>query len=217
MRCVSQQVLRLLDKNWKSFFKASKAYKLTLDKFRASPKLPKYKDKVKGRNILVYTIGAISTRKLKQGLIKLSGTNIAVPTKVKNIKQARIVPRTGQYIIEIVYLKEESHTVTNPYAVAAIDIGVNNLCALTSNKPGFIPVLVNGRPLKSLNQLYNKTLAKLQTLLPENQKTSKGIQQLSRKRNNQVDTYLHKASRWIINHLDACRIGKLIIGNNQGL
>ena len=139
-----------------------------------------------------------------------------MPTSVKNIKEARIVPKTGQYVVEIVYEQKEAQTVNNPELVAAIDIGVNNLAALTSNKPGFIPVLVNGRPLKSLNQLYNKTKAKLQSLLSVKQTTSKRIQQLTRKRNNQVDTYLHKASRWIVNHLDACGIGKLIIGNNPG-
>ena len=66
---VSQQVLRLLDKNWKSFFAANKAYNVNSDnevypfrdKFKARPKLPKYKDKTKGRNLLVYTIQAIST------------------------------------------------------------------------------------------------------------------------------------------------------------
>ena len=36
---VSQQVLRLLDKNWKSFFAASKSYRLSPDKFTGRPKL----------------------------------------------------------------------------------------------------------------------------------------------------------------------------------
>lgn len=213
---VSQQILRLLDKNWKSFLAANKAYKLTPDKFKARPKLPKYKDKTKGRNILTYTIQAISKRELKKGIVKLSGTNIFLPTKVNNIQQVRIVPRTGHYVVEIVYQREENKSVVNSNAVAAIDIGVNNLCALTSNKSGFVPVLVNGRPLKSLNQYYNKTKAKLQSLLPKNQYKSKRIQKLTRVRNNRVDNYLHKCSMWIVNHLDKQGIGKLIIGNNRG-
>lgn len=211
---VSQQVLRLLDQNWKSFFEANKAYKANPEKFQARPKLPKYKDKTKGRNVLVYTIQAVSKTQLKLGLVKLSGTNICLPTKVSNIRTARIVPRLGEYVVEIVYCQEENQTVTDRNIVAAIDIGVNNLAALTSNKPGFVPVLVNGRPLKSLNQYYNKTKAKLQSFLSKNKFSSKRIQQLTRKRNNRVDTYLHKASSWIINHLDKQGIGKLIIGNN---
>ena len=211
---VSQQVLRGLDKNWKSFFAANKAYKENPDKFTGRPKLPKYKHKTKGRNLLTYTIQAISKPRLTKGIVKLSGTDIAIPTKAKNIAQARIIPKLGQYVIEVVYEQLEHHTVTNSEAVAAIDIGVDNLAALTSNQKGFIPVLVNGRPLKSLNQFYNKNKAKLQSQLKVKQQTSKQIQRLTAQRNNQVDTYLHQASRWIINHLDKHGIGKLIIGKN---
>jgi transposase len=39
--------------------------------------------------------------------------------------------------------------------VAGIDIGLSNLMTVTSNKPGFMPLVINGRPLKSINQFYN--------------------------------------------------------------
>ncbi|MCC3444802.1 MAG: transposase, partial [Microcoleus sp. PH2017_29_MFU_D_A] len=71
---VSQQILMVLDKNWKSFFEAVKAYKADSSKFTGRPKLPNYKDKTKGRNLLVYTIQAISSKQLKKGIVKLSGT-----------------------------------------------------------------------------------------------------------------------------------------------
>ena len=213
-RKVSQQVLRVLDKNWQSFFQANKAYKETPEKFTGRPSLPKYKHKTKGRNLLVYTEQAISKPYLKKGIVKLSGTELKIPTKVKNIAQARIIPKIGQYVIEVVYEKNEHHTVNNNEAYAAIDIGVDNLAALTSNQKGFIPILVNGRPLKSLNQFSNKTKALLQSLIKGEKQTSRKIQGLTAKRNNQVDTYLHQASRWIIDYLDSRGIGQLIIGQN---
>ena len=142
---VSQQVLRVLDKNWKSFFEAIKAYKKNPGKFLGRPKLPKYKDKIKGRNLLIYTIQAISKKELRKGIVKLSGTDITIPTSVSNIAQVRVVPQTNQYVIEIVYEKEFSCTVNNPNAIAAIDIGVNNLATLTSNQIGTTPILINGR------------------------------------------------------------------------
>lgn len=159
---VSQQVLRLLDKNWKSFWAANQAYNTNPEKLKARPKLPKYKHKLRGRNILTYTIQAISKTQLKLGIVKLSGTNICLPTQVKNICQVRIVPRSGEYVVEIVYHREENQTVNNKNLVAAIDIGINNLGALTSNKSGFKPILINGRPLKSLNQYYNHAVKHLQ-------------------------------------------------------
>ena len=213
-RKVSQQVLKGLDENWKSFMTASKAYKENAEKFTGRPKLPKYKHKTKGRNLLTYTIQAISKPWLLKGIVKLSGTDIFVPTKAENIVQARIIPKIGQYVIEIVYEQNEHCTVNNNTAVAAIDIGVDNLAALTSNLKGFKPILVNGRPLKSLNQFYNKTKAKLQSQLQGKQQTSKQIQRLTALRNNRIDTYLHQGSRWIINHLDKYGIGKLIVGQN---
>lgn len=211
---VSQQILKILDKNWKSFFAACKAYKERPQLFTGRPKLPKYKPKVKGRNLLVYTIQAISKTWLRKGKIKLSRTEIVIPTQARNIAQVRVVPQVGQYAIEVVYEGEEYHTVTNTEAVAAIDIGVNNLATLTSNQKNFVPILVNGRPLKSINQFFNKRKRLLQSLLNNNQKTSLLIQRLTAKRNNRIDTYLHQASRWIIDHLDKHGIGRLIIGKN---
>jgi putative transposase len=214
---VSQQILMILDKNWKSFFEAVKAYKVDSYKFTGRPKLPQYKDKVKGRNILVYTIQAISSKQLKKGIIKLSGTNILIKTQVNPelLCQVRLVPKSDSYVIEVIYNEPES-TVEQiqKEAVASIDLGLNNLVALTSNQSGFTPLLINGRPLKSLNQFYNKRKAQLQSQLKGSSKTSSRIQRLTRCRNQKLDNYLHCSSRLIINLLVARKIGTLVIGKN---
>ncbi|MEG4488093.1 transposase [Microcoleus sp. D2_18a_B4] len=212
---VSQQILMILDKNWKSFFEAVKAYKADPSKFTGRPKLPKYKDKAKGRNILVYTIQAISRKQLKKGIIKLSGTGLAIQTKVNpdQICQVRLVPKCDSYVIEVIYDEPES-TFSSDKSVASIDLGLDNLVALTSNQPGFTPLLINGRPLKSINQLYNKRKAELQSQLKGSRKTSPRIQRLTRCRNQKVDNYLHHTSRVIVDHLTAKRIGTLVIGKN---
>ncbi len=72
----------VLDQNWKSFFEGIKNYKTEPSKFTGRPKLPKYKDKNKGRNLIVYTIQAISSKQLKKGIIKLSGTEFSLKTQV---------------------------------------------------------------------------------------------------------------------------------------
>ncbi len=212
---VSQQILMVLDKNWKSFFEATKTYKADFSKFTGRPKLPKYKDKLKGRNLLVYTIQAISSKQLRSGIIKLSGTELSIKTKINpdRICQVRLVPKCDSYVIEVIYDEPESTTKNNDFA-AGIDLGMNNLVALTSNRPGFIPLLINGRPLKSINQFYNKRSSKLQSQLRGNRKTSSRIQRLTRCRNQKVDNYLHQASRTIVNILVAQQIGTLVIGKN---
>ncbi|MEG4486135.1 transposase [Microcoleus sp. D2_18a_B4] len=212
---VSQQILMVLDKNWKSFFEAAKAYKADSSKFTGRPKLPKYKDKLKGRNLLVYTIQAISSKQLRSGIIKLSGTELSIKTKVNpnRICQIRLVPKCDSYVVEVIYDEPESATQENDFA-ASIDLGLNNLAALTSNRPGFVPLLINGRPLKSINQFYNKRSSKLQSQLKGNRKTSPRIQRLTRCRNQKVDNYLHQASRTIVDVLVAQKIGTLVIGKN---
>src|SRR6266550_6922590 len=82
---VSQHVLKLLDKNWKSFFAALEAYREDPSKFLGRPKLPGYKDKAQGRNVLVYTIQALSKPTLKQGVVKPSGLLIEIKTQHRNV------------------------------------------------------------------------------------------------------------------------------------
>jgi putative transposase len=91
---------------------------------------------------------------------------------------------------------------------------VNILGSVTSNKPGFVPVLVSGRPLKSINQFYNKAKAQAQRLLSGDRRTSHRIDRLSRRRNRRIKHYLHVASRRIIDLLVAEGIGTLVIGKN---
>jgi putative transposase len=220
---VSQQILMVLDQNWKSFFEAVKGYKADSSKFTGRPKLPKYKDKTKGRNLLVYTIQAISSKQLKKGIVKLSGTELLIKTKVDpdRICQVRLVPKCDSYVIEVIYDACTEHSRSEPESTASyndfaagVDLGLNNLVALTSNQPGFIPLLINGRTLKSINQFYNKRSSRLQSQLKGRRKTSPRIQRLTRCRNQKVDNYLHHTSRRIVDILVAQRIGTLVIGKN---
>ena len=212
---VSQQTMMNVDHNMKSFIAALAAYKEDPSKFKAEPKLCKYKHKETGRAILVYTKQAISQKQLKLGTIALSGTNIKIKTNVKNPIEVRIVRLTDCYVVEVVYKYEEPQQKLNQKNKSAIDLGLNNLATLTDNM-GLYPILFNGKPLKSMNHFYNKKKAELQSKLPEKQKASKAIKKLSQKRNNKVDNYMHNASRRIINHLVSNNIGILVIGYNKG-
>jgi len=167
---VSQQILMVLDRNWKSFFEARKAYEEDPSTFTGRPQLPKYKHKTEGRNILVYTIQAISKKGLKYGLIQPSMLPITVKTKQKNIDQVRIVPRNGYYVVEVIYTKEPVQANVDPSFCVGIDLGVTNLAAIASNREGFVPRLVNGRPVKAWNQWYNKRVKELKNQLPKKER-----------------------------------------------
>jgi IS605 OrfB family transposase len=206
--------------DWITYFKALKTYKKNPIGFTGKPRFPGYKDKQAGRNTLVYEKGAISKKALNRGMIKVSG--LAFQTTIntekvthETIKAVRIVPQSACYVLEVVYEREADKAIERE-DVASVDIGVNNLAAITSNKRGLRPFLVNGRPVKSVNQYYNKKKAKLQSLLPEGQYSSAAIVQLTHKRNLKINDYLHKASRLIVDWCKENEIGTLAIGKNDG-
>jgi putative transposase len=216
---VANSILILLHKNWVAFFQALEAYKADPSAFTGRPRLPKYKDKVKGRNILIYDTQALGKRIFKKtGKLVPSGLPIEIETCItqwRQLTQVRIVPVLSGYMIEVVYEQQEEQADVDKKLVAAVDVGVNVLAALTSNKPGFVPRLVSGKPLKSLNQHYNKQRAEHQSRLShENRFTSPQLDRITTKRNRRVDSYLHTASRRIIDQLVSERIGTLVIGKN---
>ncbi len=211
---VAQLVFKQVAQCFKSYQEAKKEYQLNPNNFLGEPKLPKYKHKEKGRNILSFNHQAFSKKSLKRGLISPSGLSIFVKTQLTQIEEVRIIPKNNVYILEAVYEQEET-TVENNNRIAAIDIGLNNLATVSSNCLEFRPFIVCGKAIKSGNQFYNKVKASLQSQLPKNQKTSRKIEALTLKRNNKVDYYLHTASRFIINQLVSQKITHLIIGKNE--
>jgi putative transposase len=82
---VAQWVLRLLEKNWQSYFAALVAWQADPSKFLGRPKLPGYKDKQRGRNLLVYTVQALSVPALRQSVIAPSMLGVTVRTQQQNI------------------------------------------------------------------------------------------------------------------------------------
>lgn len=207
---VSQQTLKLLNQNFKSFFSLLKKKNYTKKK-----SIPKYLDKSKGRFVAVYTNQAISKKALRNGIIQLSGTDFKIKTKVdgNSINQVRIVPKNSYYKIEVIYEVEEMEELEDNDKYAAIDLGVNNLATISFNDSK--PFIINGKPIKSINQFYNKRKAELQSKLSGNRKTSNKINSITRKRNNKIKNYLHKASRCIVNHLVSNNVNTLIIGKND--
>ena len=207
---VSQQTLKLLNQNFKSFFSLLKK-----KNYNKKKSIPKYLDKSKGRFIAVYTNQAISKKELRNGVIHLSGTEVKIKTKINggDIAQVRIVPKNSYYKVEVIYDVEEKDELEDNNKYCAIDLGVNNLATVSFNNSK--PFIINGKPLKSINQFYNKRKAKLQSKLSGNRKTSNRINSITRKRNNKIKNYLHKASRCIVNHLVSNNVNTLIIGKND--
>ena len=186
---VSQQTLRILDRNWKAYFASKRAYFKNPSKFQKCPRPPKYLDK-QGNFITIY-----STQSINKGN-KLSKTNITFTTTRKPV-EVRIIPKKFGFILEVVYEKECKLKKDNK-KFASIDLGLNNLATITSDQSK--PILVNGRMLKSINQYFNKY------------PTKKNL----KKRYFRIENYFHHASKFVIDYCKHYDIGKIIIGYNEG-
>ena len=205
----AQQILRSVDKTYSLFFKGIKSDKNKGKKVR----LPKYKDKEKGRYVLVYTNQCF---RYKNNIIKLKGINgtwYEFYTDKENLQQVRLIPKGNHIIVEIIY-NVEYELKENNNRYASIDLGLNNIVALSSNVCNSI--LYNGRPLKSINRYYNKHKVELQSKLSKNKHTSKRINRLTFKRNNKIKDYMHKLSSAIIQYMKTNTLNTLIVGKNDG-
>ncbi|MDY7002532.1 MAG: transposase [Cyanobacteriota bacterium] len=211
---VSKQIIKCLTKSWRGYFQALRVWSKHPGKFLGQPKIPKYKDKSKGRNVVIYSSESVYKAPLKDGICHLSMSDIKIPVVVEAVVEVRIVPATGCYVIEIVYEKAERPQSVSKY-VAGIDLGVDRLVALSTNKPGVKPLLVNGKPLKSVNQLYNKRKAKYQSFLKDNIRSSRKVEGLTFRRNRFVDNYLHHTSKLVVDYLVTNQLGTLVIGKND--
>ena len=204
----AQQIMRVVDSSFKSFFKLLKMKDGGSYGKRIS--IPHYLKK-DGYFTLFYT-GQQLGKKLLNGVIRLPLTDIEFHSDKKNIKQVRFVPSNNHIVMEVIYEVMEPELKGDNCRYCAIDLGLNNMATVTSNVSK--PYIINGRPVKSINQYYNKRKAYLQSKL-KGQKTSRGIQRLTLKRNNKINDYFHKVSSYIVNQSVSDSINTIIIGHNK--
>lgn len=211
---VSKQVQMLVDKSFKSYFALVK--KKQSNDYSRSFRIPRYMSKTSGRCVAPYPKDALSLK--NEGFVKFSKTNIVIKTKVskKDIKAARIVPKGNHFVIEILYkLTKKPLKSDEPKRVAFIDPGLNNLLTVTSNC--FNPMIYNGKPLKSINQLSNKNIAELKSKLSkQGLRTSSLLKSIYSKRSRRLTDLTHKITTKLVNQLDSYNIDIVIFGHNIG-
>ena len=212
---VSKQVQMLVDKSFKSYFALVK--KKIAGDYSPNVRIPKYLNKSSGRFVVPYPKDALSLK--NEGFVKFSKTDIIIKTKLskENIQGARIVPKGNHFVIEILCRATKKPLKSDkPQRVVFVDPGLNNLMTVTSNC--FNPILYNGKPLKSINQLSNKTIATLKGKLSEHGlRTSSLLQSIYSKRSRRLTDLTHKITTELVNQLDSYNIDTVIFGHNIGL
>lgn len=213
-----QGTLRVLDKNWKAFFKAIKDWKKNPSKYLGRPKIPKYKDK-DGRFLLSLDSNKV---KLKDGYVYFAWkpfkpyNNMFKTNAQERILQCRFIPRYRKYVMEIVYEIEVPDILETSERVAAIDIGVDNFITMVNNI-GENPIAVKGGIIKSINQFYNKQKANIQSELKKvnGKDWSNKLQKLTDKRYEMIKYQMHCISKYVVDWCVLYGVDTLIVGHND--
>lgn len=222
----AQQALKILDQDWKSFFKSIKEWKKNPSKFLGMPKLPHYKRK-DGETLLVFTN---QQAKIKDGVLSFpSKLGLKVKTRVKGVlNQVRIIPKGVGYVLEIIYEKAVESLNLDRSRVIGIDVGLRNIITI-GNNIGVQPIVVKGGVVKSINQYYNKENARLNEIYTRQQtretkgeiqkgmRVKKGMSAkcLQVKRANKINDFFHKTSRFVIDYCIENNIGTIVFGHND--
>lgn len=216
----AQQVLRALDSNWCSFFVSIKDYSKNKQKYLGKPKPPKYLKK-DGSYELVLTNQNCKIKEDKIQFPKVFEGFFITPRCIRredflSLQQVRIVPK-GQYlVVEVIYQIALPEKKKDNGRYIGIDIGVSNLATI-GNTIGKPAIILNGRPLKSMNQYYNKKISYYRGIAKRMNRNeySKRMAQLTKKRMAKIEDYLHKASRYLIEYCKKEDISKIVIGQNK--
>jgi IS605 OrfB family transposase len=153
----------------------------------------------------------------------LNKLELSIPKHIKKINEVRILPKSNgeEFKVEVVYEVEEDKVMEDNGRYLSIDLGLNNLGACLNSTNGS-SILLDGRYLKSLNQWYNKKVAKLSSKIDlgrnNNQDVSVMIKKknrLSRNRTNKINDYFHQATNHIVEYCLKNNLNTIVVGENK--
>ena len=226
----AQEVLKLLDKSWKSFYVLQKTHGIE------NPRPPRFKQApiviTYMQNAIVHEKGSDVVRLSLPKQLKIfmsetygiSDNYIYLKNKVfkdtNTIKQIKIYPPEGDKCdIIVVYEVEDIMPLPDNGRYLSIDLGLHNLmtCYDSTNGDTFIV----GRKYLSICNYFNKEIARVQSQWSSLQsgkgikypKSSKHIQRIHKKKNNSINDYLHKVTRYIVSYCVENHINTVVIGD----
>jgi len=202
-------------REWKSFYRATAEYTKDPKKFQGHPHVPGYLDPKTGRGSLVITSQNFKVDEAGNVTMPKFLSGIHIRARHGNIRQIRIKMFMDSILISLMYEKEEKQVCGKK--VMGIDLGINNLIAAAWDSEDR-PVIINGKPLKSINQYYNKAKAHMQkeAKVYNGKNSTKRLNNLSAKRNRKIKDYMHKASRKIVDMAVSSGVGLIVIGATHG-
>ena len=179
-----------------------------------SANLPRYLHKQKGRYTVSFNYQTFAKERGPKGELILCPKSLAlaIPTRVENPRQVRIVPRKDHVVVEVTYqVVEVPLRASQTYA--GIDLGIENFATLSfSNRQA--PLILKGLELKALNQGYHRLIAKAQAKLPKDQHSSQAIHRLWSRRHWILQSKIHQMTAFLTALFDEMNLDTVVIGKN---
>lgn len=200
-----------MEANFSSFFSLLKLK--SQGKYDKKVRLPKYLDK-DGYNVISFN--QFKKKDLKDGYVTIpKSKSLKFKVKNTNLHFINVVPNNDYVLVNFIYKKQEKELKKDNWKYIGIDLGVDNLATCTSNV--LQSFIIDGKKVKHINQFYNKKIGEVKSELKKknNKEKSHKTRQLTLKRNNKIDDYFHKASRYIINQAVSNDVRTIIVGHNK--
>ena len=228
----AQEVCKLLDKSWKSYFKLVKTKGIT------NPQPPRYKNNPipitymqNGiKRIDKTTLRLTLTKAFKKHMSEQYGIHedyLIIKNKVfgdmDNIKQIKIyMPEDNVMKVIVVYEVTDKELLEDNGHYLSIDLGLHNLmtCYDSAGKSFII-----GRQYLSICRKYDKEISRVEGQWAAQQvkkrikypKPSKHVLELYNKKRNAVKDLLHKYTHEIVSYCETNHINTIIIGDLTGI
>ena len=213
----SQQITAKVTQTFKAFKKSLFDYFKHKEKYKAKPELPRYKKKKSMSGFYFTNQECI----IKNNKIKFPKTRLKLPFtydyKGRHIR-TEVIRKYNDFELKLVFEQDPKPKFKKTDVVAAIDLGVNNIVAITTNKGQSL--LVKDKSLKSINQFANKEIARIhsaQTTLKPNSKvvSSKQLMKLYQKRHRRIEHFMYCTASIVLKFCLNNNVSKLVIGKNK--
>ena len=209
-------------------------YKRNPTDFSGEPSIPHYMYFNKKYNKITVDKTRFRFFDIERRVFRLPCTEVEVYVpeyvKIENIKCLTVTKYYNKFQISFNYIVEclnvDNKLNLDYSSCIGVDPGVNNLLSITTNDKDS-SLIINGRQIKAINQLFNKKLSKLNSelpLLPKEKRTeyvtqikvSKAILELCEKHSNQIRTICNTVAKMVIDFCLEQKSGTIVVGRNKG-
>ncbi len=230
----AQEVCKLLDKSWKSFYRLQKTGGIK------NPKPPRYKQEgiviTYMQNGIVHEQGSDTVRlslpkALKEHMLSaygISNNYLFLKNKVFQntdvIKQIKIYPPEdgGRCRLIVIYEVKDVKPLEDNGRYLSVDLGLHNLMTCYDNRGNSF---ILGRKYLSIMHRYDKEIARVQAQWAKTQakagvrypRPSKHLLKLYDRKRHSVKDYLHKITRYVADYCRNKGICIVVIGDITGI